>query len=395
MDAQLPSAIAAAERILARRFGDGLRLELGDQGGLNQRDHVHRLALVQGPEEAPSNVILKRARLGETQAFDPKAVDGPAASFFDEWAGLHFLNQVCRRPLPGPEFYGGDQGAGLILMEDYGAGTRLDHALLGEDAALAQKTLIALFETVGRLHAQTAGKQAQYDQLRRSIGPTPERDKIDKGYLEHIRHNLEAIGLKAQRDFYKDCEQLIKMLDAPGPFNAYVHFDPCPDNCHWVGSELRLLDFEKSRYGHALIDGVYARIHFPTCWCVGRIPDAIARDVEDAYRAALAKGCPQAADDRIFDPALVGACAFWALVNMVNSMPAILEEEDQADKTTARQRLLLRLEIAARTAEEFGHFKAIGGTLYQTAAQLRTRWSDPGELPYYPAFQNHNRPLNN
>jgi hypothetical protein len=181
------------------------------------------------------------------------------------------------------------------------------------------------------------------------------------------------------------------MLDEPGPFCAYIHSDPCPDNCHWVGSDLRLLDFEGGEYGHALLDGVYPRIHFPTCWCVSRLPDEVIRKAEGAYRAALLKGCPQAADDSVFGPAVVGICAYWAFTRFVNSLPEILTADRAADRPsnlgTAHQRIILRFELTAATADEFGYLKAIGGTARRMVSRLRSLWRDVGEMPYYTAFQ--------
>jgi hypothetical protein len=75
-------------------------------------------------------------------------VEGPASRLFNEWAGLQFLGEVGGDPPPAPRLYGGDRQADIFLMEDFGTGTRLDHALLGLDAAAAARTLVALSGTV-------------------------------------------------------------------------------------------------------------------------------------------------------------------------------------------------------------------------------------------------------
>jgi hypothetical protein len=33
----------------------------------------------------------------------------------------------------------------------------------------------------------------------------------------------------------------------------------------------------QQRFDHALLDAAYGRVPFPTCWCVNRLPDAVAR----------------------------------------------------------------------------------------------------------------------
>lgn len=385
---KLQEDLAVAEQVMAARFGGKVRLALGDKEGLNRRDYVHRLNVVQGPPEAPQTLIMKQARRRADQPYASDEAEGPASRLFDEWAGLQFLGEVGGDSPLAPRLYGGDRDAGILLMEDFGTGMRLDHALLGQDAAVAAHTLVALSRTVGRMHAQTLGKQARYEELRTVLGPTtkPSRQSTRRD-LEGVRHSLQAIGLVPRQEFYKECETVLAMLDDPGPFCAYLHSDPCPDNCHWVGPDLRLLDFEGGTYGHALLEGVYPRIHFPTCWCVSRLPDEVMRNAEEAYRAALLKGCPQAADDGVFGPAVVGTCAYWAFTRLVNSLPGILEEDRPTDLGTARQRIILRFELSASAADEFGCLKAIGETAHRVVTTLRSRWQDAGEMPYYPAFQ--------
>ena len=385
MQQNLKKDIAVAQKVLSEEFGFKIDLVPGKGEGLSERSHVHRLEVTTRSAGLPASLILKQVR--NKAEYDPDTLSGSAARLFDEWAGLQFLGQMCQEPLPAPRLYGGDRRAGFVLMEDFGTGTRLDHALLGEDAALAEKTLVALFATIGRMHAQSIGKQGQYDQLRRALGPMTAPFKASKKDLEGLGQHFARLGLEPHREFYTECETLLEMVNEPGPFHAYIHSDPCPDNCHWVGSDLRLLDFEGGRYAHALIDGVYPRIHFPTCWCVGRIPKKIMRKAEGAYRAQLVEGCPQAAEDHLFGAAVVGMCAYWAFAGSVNRLPRLLNDKAGGDFAPARRQLILRLEIMRAAAEEFGFFKALGEIAAAMGEKLRALWGDIGEMPFYPAFQ--------
>ena len=359
---KLEGDLRAAEKILTEILGPKIHLAVGEGESLNGRKHVHRLEAMHSSPALPQTLIMKQARQREGQPYNPEALEGPAARLFDEWAGLQFLNEVCQPPLLAPRFYGGDRRAGILLMEDLGTGLRLDQALLGKDAIVAEKTVVALFETVGRMHAQSMGQQARYDELRGALGPTrkPSRD-INKE-LESLRRSFKIVGMEPHVGFYPEWESILKRVNEPGFFTTYIHSDLCPDNGHWVGSDLRLVDFEGGQYAHALIDGAYPRIHFPTCWCVNRLPDAVVKKAERAYRSELAKGCPQVEEDRIFDPALVGICAYWSFTTFINRLPRILEGPQTPDLSTARQRVLLRLEQAAGAAEEFGYYNAIGET---------------------------------
>ena len=382
---RLQGDIDQAEEILSRTYGGKVELALGQATGLGERAHVHRLAVLRGPAELGSGLIMKRPR--NRERYKPAKPDGQTTRFLNEWAGLQFLQALCPTAPLAPRLYGGDRQAGILLLEDFGPGSRLDHAVLGEDPGSAAKTMVALSTTLGRMHACSMGGQGRYNQIRRALGPTVRANPFGPKDLQGIRQSLAALALKPRRGFYKELAALQQLVNKPGPFHAYIHSDPCPDNCHWVGPQLRLLDFEGGRYAHALTDGVYPRIHFPTCWCVGRIPDKIVLRAEEAYRSELSKGCPQAADDRLFGAATVGLCAFWAFAALKVRVPHFLAQKDSVQWGPAQQMIVLRLERTGAAAAEFGCFAAIGETAALLGAGLRKRWPDLGDMPYYPAFR--------
>ena len=89
-----------------------------------------------------------------------------------------------------------------------------------------------------------------------------------------------------------------------------------------------MLDFEFARVGHALLDGVYGRVPFPTCWCIGQLPEHVTQVMERAYRTELAQGCPAARDDAHYARAVAEACAYWMiLLGHWSPMPKLLEED--------------------------------------------------------------------
>lgn len=90
------------------------------------------------------------------------------------------------------------------------------------------------------------------------------------GGSDTLKNLLERIGIVTSRGFHKEIEAVLASTSEPGPFTAFTHGDPCPDNCADTGSEVKLFDFELGGFRHALPDATYARIMFPTCWCAGR-----------------------------------------------------------------------------------------------------------------------------
>jgi hypothetical protein len=190
-----------------------------------------------------------------------------------------------------------------------------------------------------------------------------------------------------------ELEALRAALLDPGPFLAYTHGDPCLGNALRVGSGVRLIDFEVGALRHALVDGVCGRMLFPTGSTVYRLPPTALHGMEVAYRAALATGCPAAADDVQYARAVAVGCAFWALVVCRwYDLPGLLREDRVWGTATLRQRVLLRLDAAAR-ATEAGGFPALGATFAALAARLRTLWlPEVDELALYPAFRSSRRP---
>jgi hypothetical protein len=379
-----------AERVLSAAFEGDVRLGGGE--ALKERTHVSRFAVLDGPPSAPASVIVKRARLWEGETYNPDSTQpySPAWRLFNDWAGLQFLTRVAGAESVAPRFYGGDRAAGLFVMEDLGAGASPDQALLGDDPATAEVSLIELAAMLGRMHAATVGKQAQLAQLRAALGPHVPGNE-DNGWLaDGFYATVAALDVPLRPGAGADLEALIAALTDPSPFLAYTHGDPCPDNWVQAGGRLRLFDFEAGAFRHAFTDGVYGRFHFPTCWCVNRMPDPIPLRMESVYRDELVRGCPAAADDGQYQHAVVEGCAYW-LLQMCSRRWGILdllEKDREWGIATVRQRVLLRIPILEQTAEEAGYLTALGATFADIAAQLRARWpTDADAMPYYPAFR--------
>ncbi|MBI1928882.1 phosphotransferase [Candidatus Poribacteria bacterium] len=383
--------VATVEKVLSEAFGGKARLEAQDGLGGSDRSHVLRCNVLEGPANVPASVVVKQAIAGGDEVYNPDSPEGPAWRLFNDWAGLQFLSEVAGDASPAPRFYGGDRESGLIVIEDLGTGESLDKLLLGNQPATAEAGLIELATTLGRMHAFTIGKRTEYDRIRNALGPRSARNSSTTSEQRHLigrfSEACDAVGIEPRRGFKGEMKVVARFIAQPGPFDAYLHRDPCPDNNLRVGDALKLLDFEFADFGHALTDGVYGRIHFPTCWCVNRLPAYVVRRMEDAYRAELVKGCPEAADDVLFYRSVVEACAHW-IIDMFHWVAhGLLEKDGRWGISTRRQRVLLRLDMLAQTAEEFGHLEAIGATAHAMAVKLRKLWNEIEEMPYYPAFR--------
>jgi len=387
-----PEAIRAiAERVLSATLGGAVQLEAGES--LRERTHVWRCAVRSGPAGAPASVIVKRARAWDGVAYDPDSSEpsSSAAHFLNDWAGLQLLSQAAGADNIAPRFYGGDRAAGIFVIEDLGTGVSPDQALLGDDPSAAEANLLALAGMLGHMHAATIGWNEQFTQMRTALGRYTPGDQGYRWLADGFLATTKALDVPLRSGAAADLEAVIDALVNPGPFLVYTHGDPCPDNWVWAGERLRLLDFEMGAFRHALTDGVYGRIHFPSCWCVNRLPAHIPQLMESIYRAELARACPAAQDDQLFGRAVVEACAYWTLRLCSRAMRPILQVIDEDFEwgiSTVRQRVLMRAGIFEQLTAERGYLAALGATFADLATTLRARWpADADMMPYYPAFR--------
>lgn len=375
------------EHMLTRAFDGPVRLgDASDLGG-SERSKVLRFPLLEGPASVPASVIVKQS---SSASFDPDSADDAAWMFFNDWASIQFLRQV---PTPVPlasAFYGGERCAGLFVMEDLGQGTRLDHLLLGHDAEAAEAGLLAYAELHGRLHARTLGRQTEYLRIREALGcSTPGDAYFTYRWLTPaLRSIASRLEIPVSPGTDEELARLANVLLDPGPFLAFIQSDAAPDNFLHDGKTWRLIDFEAARYTHALLEGVYCRMPFPTCWCVYRLPETMLQRAEALYRAELAQACPAAADDTLFYNGVVEMCITWALNFHAQMRPLekMLERDRSLVALTDRQRFLLYLNAAAHASEEFAHMRATGTTLRAITTRLAQIWPEAVDPPYYPAF---------
>lgn len=351
------------------------------------RTQIYRFSLLEKPFDAPQHVIVKATHMPEgISKVSNTALEDSFRLFFNDWAGLQFLSEIAPHPALAPRFYAGNKAHGLITMEDLGTGNGLHHLLLADNPEAAEEAALQYASTVGKMHAATIGKQEAFFHIRQELGPvdTPDYTWISSVLWETI-HTLNVAPAAGVED---ELKQLTSIIENPGPFSAYTHGDPCPDNI-LLGTSGKLFDFEFGAYRHALIEGVYARMPFPTCWCVSRLPAHVIHRMETSYRMELAKGCPAAYDDRLFAQAVAAACAYWT-IDDCRFLHRHLEKDWQWSPglATARQRFLLRFNIAREAIEASAYLQAIGKTFERIAGRLRELLPpEADQMPYYPAFR--------
>jgi hypothetical protein len=381
------STASIAASLLSQQFSQPIRLGASTRLRSSDRSQVYRCSLIDAPPEAPASVILKRA----TRPYGATAAGAVDGSVWQDWAGLRLIGDLSAGDPLAPRCYAGDQAAGLIVIEDLGAVPSLRDALAGDDAALAEQELVQLFATLGKLHARTHGHQALFQGIRAMLGPyEPEHDWYRHRYARlswQLQDMLRQVHVEPAPGADADLATILDALRDPGPFLVYIHGDPTPANYLIAGGRSRLLDYEYGTYGHALLDGVQARMCFPSGSFVNRIPARIVSRAEAVYRAELARGCPAAADDALFAQATTIGCAYWA-INFLSWLPfaEVLAADRQWGSATVRQRFILFAEIFVETAQESGYLEALCTTMQAFVHRLRQLWPEATDMPLYPVW---------
>jgi hypothetical protein len=388
--------VEAAEDVLQERFGGPVRLTVTDVLRERYRNRVLRCAIQAAPARAPESVIIKTVDGEGEHAYDPDndALGGTAWRLYNEWAGNRFLADLATALPLSAGFVAGSRVAGLIVLEDLGSGGEsLADRMQATDRAALIEALHSYAASNGRLHAVTAGKEADFMSLRREIGGK-ELDREREG-VRWLRENVEpfralcaAVEISLPAGFDTEVEQVRREMDEPGPFLAFTPGDTCPDNHRLTESGyVRFFDFEFAGFAHALLTAAYFYLPFPTCWCVNRLPQEIVQEMETIYRKELSAGCTEAAADDIFYPALMAARAYWTIATVSWGWEGILKEDFTWGISTGRQRHLLRLENFAEGADRQRMFPAFSDVARRLACTLRDRWALEQEMPLYPSFR--------
>lgn len=100
-------------------------------------------------------------------------------------------------------------------------------------------------------------------------------------------------------------------------------------------------------------------------------------------RRALARGVPEADDDRLFGFGLASACLTWAATRLTR-FPAL---DARAPGENSRLQMVLTLDAAARAAEHHRALPHLAGWAHRVAQALRRRWPDADvDRTAYPAY---------
>jgi hypothetical protein len=383
-DLDRDAVVAAATTALSDAWGEPVRI--GDVAMLSdaeRRNLILRGRAVRDGRQ-PRSVIVKATRAA---GYDPAAENGFAEfGLVKEWAATAFLAAHTASRRTSATLLAGNARRGILVFEDLGADLgSLVEPLRGGNGDEAERALTAYATTLGRLHAAAAGCREAHARALRAAFPAahPPAPRHGERLARIVAKLDERIG--GQPPAY-DVAQVAHRLQEPGAWLSLVHGDPCPDNALIVKDGVRLVDFEFAAPGHALLDAVYWRIGFPTCWCAGRVPDPVAMRAEAAYRAQLRHAIRDAQDDAVFRTEIAYVAAAWLLGSLDWRLDDALAEDRVWGLASVRSRLLWYIEATIAMTEQADILPGLRAVSRRWLDVLRERWPSSEPLGYYPAF---------
>ena len=293
-----------------------------------------------------------------------------------------------------PSLLAADDGLELVVMADLG-GTSLEALLLGDDADAATGAVVALGDTLGRLHTWTLGREDEHLVALAACGssrPDGERYGTWAGVdgWDDIEEAAAKLGLPDPRGARHDVERVRERLMDPGPFLALTHTDPSPRNAVVTATGIVLVDWEGSGFRHVGLDAAWLHFPFPNYSAhYAVLPGDVVRAADAAYRARLAAAVPEARSDQGYEEMLaVGLAA--ALVVRAQRLP-VLAAPGQApyDSWRRRTQLVQQIGVFIDHCTATGSFPALAGWFADLSEAMTRRWPDVNSPspPVFPAFE--------
>lgn len=385
---QNTSLIKSAETMITNSVGKAINFTAMERlTGPGGNSILYRCFAAAGSE--PTGTFIIKKAVGSLPSVENLDAE-EGKRFLNDWVGAEFLSSLHLDNPISPYFYGGDREQGFFVLEDLGKHRNLVDPLLHGDPVSAESGLLKYYTCLGALHSKTAGKAGEFETMfaTRFPGQQPFAEELleIETRMQKVHELLDQLGVPVSRGLDHEVEMVTGAVSLPGPFLTYIHADPCPDNLFDLGDHHQFIDFEWGHFGHALLDAVYPRMMWPSCWCASCLPDEMIASMENIYRARLIQGCSEAQEDEVWETALVYMCGMTLLNRLAWDLERALQEDHKRGIASIRQRTLAQLEAFIKTSETFHRLPALCEVASHLFSLLQMRWVDTTPLSLFPAF---------
>lgn len=298
-----------------------------------------------GPETAVTGVVsLSRRSSAVSRVSLSGGAGTPASIIVKHVPEIHFGPGLPGRE--NPEF--AEELAAHRLLTRLGAEAGLKAALLafdpcgitiledlgpqGHPRQRGYDELVPMLATAyARLHGPTRGRQEEHAELRRACGLSDGIDLRRYGSMALARrarmgrlHLLSRTPAEMAGEVERELDEAIALAEQPGDFLCLIHDDlGNARQTFEVGNDLYLLDFEYTRYSHALLDlckpliGKFEMdLHTDNyLWINPYFPIGLAT----TYRSLMERDHGFAVPDAAWTRAM-GGCLVYAMLTMIGRL---------------------------------------------------------------------------
>lgn len=381
-EAEVLATVVAAESVLSKRFGARIQLGEPEDLGGSDRSVVLRVRVAASPFSLPRTLAVKR--------YVPTGA-APRDSWVREAVSYQMFNALAPEDRMCPELFAHDGDAGLLVMEDLGRAPTLADKLHGTDSRAAEAALLSWARSLGRLHATTAGREADFDALLRRLDPPTNKDPLAEdgpiAIADLPRLLLSEFGVTTSEEVIGRAASTLGLLDH-ARHRAFSPSDTCPDNNLITSRGVRFLDFEGGCVRNMMFDAAAIAVPFPSCWCAFALPPGMVEAMIAAWRAEVRAMWPDLAEDAVLMPRLLDAHLFWVWLGTWRHLtdPACARVTSRHSGPVPDQGPLLAARwTGLATAARRGGADHIAEHAITIARTLRERYGDK-PLPLYPAF---------
>ncbi|MDQ7803342.1 phosphotransferase [Amycolatopsis sp. A133] len=372
----IAAAVTAGESVLSRRFGSAITL-VGPEDLAGSGPATVVRARVVSSFALPRTLVIKHYRDRPESGADPFAQEAVSYQLF---TALAADERMC------PELVAHDGRDRVLVLEDLGRTPTLEDKLYARDSRAAERALLSWARSLGRLHASTAGREADFNALLRRLGGPA---KSDSGSVDELCERVPALirkrlGIPVPGEVRAQVTAALESSRAAG-FRAFSPVELSPDNNLVTGQGVRFLDFENGCVRSALVDAAHLRLPFASWPDALALPAGMSEAMIAAWRAEVVGVWPAFADDDVLATHLTSSelLRVWLITG-----------EELGSLNLSRHAAPVSREAAFVTwwrdlAKHAGYVRmtAVSEFAARVAAALAARLGPHADLAFYPAFR--------
>ncbi|WP_410618976.1 phosphotransferase [Amycolatopsis sp. cmx-8-4] len=374
----IAAAVAAGESVLSRRFGSAITLVSPEDLAGSGPATVVRARVVSSSFALPRTLVIKH--------YPDRPAPGAEDSFAQEAVSYQLFTALSPDERMCPELLAHDGRDRVLVLEDLGRTATLEDKLYARDSRAAERALLSWARSLGRLHANTAGREADFNALLRRLGGPAkcDHDDVDEIYARVPSLIQDRLGTPVPEAVLDAVTHAVEQSRSTA-FRAFSPVELSPDNNLVTGEGVRFLDFEYGRVRSALVDAANLRLPFASWPDALALPAGMSEAMIAAWRAEVAGVWPAFADDE----ALAGHLTSSELLRVW-----LITGEELGALDLSRHAAPVSREAALVTwwrdlAKHAGYVRmtAVSEFSSKVAAALAARLGPHADLAFYPAFR--------